>query len=108
MSPFGVHKAHNIAPRCFDHRPRDLAKRNKAIYQDRRNRAIARRAPWFDEALVEDIYKLARIYRAAGVACEVDHIVPLMGENVRGLHVQDNLTVLLKTANRVKGNRLVN
>lgn len=76
----------------------------KAIVQNKRNIAIQRRAPWFDARLVKDIYALAQVHREAGLDCEVDHMVPLVSERVSGLHVQNNLRVVLTDTNRLKRN----
>lgn len=38
---------------------------------------------------------------------EVDHIVPMRGENVSGLHVLENLQYLTKEQNCSKGNKLL-
>lgn len=42
-----------------------------------------------------------------GRSFHVDHIVPLCGERVSGLHVPANLQILTKQANLIKGNVFV-
>ena len=53
--------------------------------------------------------EVARSYSArTGVRHEVDHIIPIAGKNVCGLHVPWNLAVVTMAENRAKSNRVVN
>jgi hypothetical protein len=71
----------------------------------RRRATIKHRLGWADVDGMKTMYELARIYRDAGIPCEVDHIVPLKHPLVTGLHVLQNLALVQKHANRSKGNR---
>lgn len=92
---------------------RNYQKNNKHIYsmhQAKRHIAKLKRTPkWLtkdDWILIEMKYQLATyLTEVTSIKWEVDHIIPLQGENVSGLHVPDNLRVITKYENYNKGNR---
>jgi len=74
----------------------------------RRNAALAAATPlWADRRAIGSIYRECRSRtRDTGVAHHVDHIVPLQGNIVCGLHVHWNLQILTASENCAKSNRL--
>jgi 5-methylcytosine-specific restriction endonuclease McrA len=66
-----------------------------------RARAAGRtnRPAWADLSAISSIYAEAK-----RLGMQVDHIIPLKGETVSGLHVHSNLRLLSREENRAKSN----
>lgn len=75
----------------------------------RRKRAQGNATPaWANRFFIEEIYHLAQLRtKATGVKHHVDHIIPLRGEFVCGLHVENNLRVIPEKESLSKGRKLV-
>lgn len=75
----------------------------------RRASTLQRVPPWFgelDELAFKEAHDLARLReKATGLKWQVDHIVPLRGEKVSGLHVCSNVQVITASANASKKNK---
>lgn len=84
------------AQRRWRFRNREKMRAACAEYAAMKFRAVP---PWAD---LEDI---KRIYRRCPEGLEVDHIVPLKGRNVCGLHVSNNLQYLTRAQNMSKANK---
>lgn len=88
---------------------RQLNKPKRAAYESRRRAEKRQRTPTTANLLnIEYFYEwAARQTALTGVPHEVDHIVPLRGKNVCGLHVDWNMRVIPKSENRRKHNQLI-
>jgi 5-methylcytosine-specific restriction endonuclease McrA len=68
--------------------------------------------PWLTTQHLADIEKFyveaARLQAVDGIKRHVDHIYPLQGKTVCGLHVPWNLQILTATANSKKHNKMPN
>lgn len=83
---------------------------NKSAYlakwAKRRAQSIQATPKWADLKAIDAIYaEAARQTEETGIQHEVDHIVPLQGKTVCGLHVGWNLQILTQKANRSKSNK---
>lgn len=72
-------------------------------YQTRKRQALP---PWADLQKIAEIYETAAwLTETSGESWHVDHIVPLQGKTISGLHCEGNLTILPASENISKSNR---
>ena len=63
--------------------------------------------PWANQQETEEIYAKAKMIRAvAGINVAVDHVYPVGGDLVSGLHVPRNLQILTTRENCRKGRKM--
>ena len=61
-----------------------------------------------DLSKIRSIYKMCRlISQKTGIRHEVDHVIPINGKDVSGLHVPWNLQIITKEDNIKKSNKIV-
>jgi len=78
-----------------------------AVYKSRR-RAAEKAPSWATEICIAAVYGIAeRLRKSTGIKFTVDHVVPLQGRRVSGLHVRDNLQILTSSDNSRKFNTFV-
>ena len=89
-----------------------LKNKHKAISYVRKRQAaqLRRTLPWLskdDNWLIEETYALAILRsKIFGFQWDVDHILPLQGKTISGLHVPWNLQVIPAVVNSSKGARV--
>ena len=72
----------------------------------RRAAKYNRTPSWANMSTIRRIYELCHmISEDTGIVHHVDHIIPMLGKNISGLHVHQNLQILPATDNWAKGNR---
>lgn len=84
---------------------RDNPGKDLAISRGKKAAKIQRTPTWSDKDKIAAIYEEAAAMRALGIDVHVDHIVPLQGKLVSGLHVHNNLQLLLAADNLTKRNK---
>lgn len=73
-----------------------------ALARARRKRAAPAWLTPEHKARIRQLYD-----QAASLGCDVDHMCPIAGRDVCGLHVPWNLQLLARRENQIKGNRYV-
>lgn len=107
-------ESHFRNPEFNRKRWREYNKKNPEIRRfltaKRRSFKLKASPPWLTEEDIEDIkafYVAAKqLEILASCKLEVDHIIPLQGKEVCGLHVPWNLQLLTAEENIAKGNKL--
>ena len=81
---------------CLTTRRREAKRRDKCLYRGRLRKATPK---WADRDAIR------RIYTNCPHGMVVDHIIPIRGEHISGLHVAENLQYLTPFENMSKGNK---
>tara|TARA_R110000796_G_C14372174_1_gene414147 strand:+ start:54 stop:644 length:591 start_codon:yes stop_codon:yes gene_type:complete len=77
-----------------------------ALGAKRRAQKLQATPAWADQDAIKAIYAEAqRLQETLGIEFHIDHIVPLQGELVCGLHVESNLQVIPAILNLKKSNK---
>jgi hypothetical protein len=80
----------------------------RALRCAERQRDLAIRTPkWANLEDIKRIYINAQSLNKDGIRHNVDHIIPLKGKLVSGLHCESNLRIITAFENQSKGNKLV-
>lgn len=81
----------------------EKAKAARVAYYSRMKRIPT----WADVDVIVGIYKQASGMRALGIDVHVDHIIPLRGKTVSGLHTHNNLRLVLAEENLKKNAKFI-
>lgn len=85
--------------------------KTNALTAKRHSNKLKRTPKWltkFDYDYIKHIYIQAKeLEKLDGIKRHVDHIIPLQGKNVSGLHLPWNLQILTAEDNIKKGNKLL-
>jgi hypothetical protein len=74
----------------------------------RRSRQKLACPAWADQSAIAAVYAdAARITLETGIPHEVDHVIPIAGKTVCGLHIAANLQVIPAIENRRKSNKVL-
>lgn len=105
---FKVYRTNNLEEQRK--RERSYTKKNlgiRAANNAKRHATKLNATPsWANLEQIKRIYAAcAKITERTGIEHHVDHIIPLQGENVCGLHVENNLAIIPAKMNLQKSNK---
>ena len=87
----------------------DYPEKKAAADAKRRAAQLERIPSWSDKSDLKAIRKIyarcKRINKLTGIPHEVDHVIPMQGENISGLHHSTNLAIIPAALNRSKKNK---
>jgi hypothetical protein len=97
-------KYKEFAKKCYQNN-KEKSHAYSAKYRANKRKAVPK---WFNDSMKKEVEALFAIAKQktleTGIRHEVDHIIPLKGETVSGLHVPWNLQVITQFENRSKRN----
>ena len=81
---------------------------NRFLRAKSRANKLKQTPPWSDMKKVRKIYDLCHeMNKTSTCNFQVDHIYPIQGENVKGLHVWYNLMIIPARMNQSKANKII-
>ena len=99
ISGIPITQFYNNINELYNKRTRGIQRKNGSL---RRAAKINRTPKWLSK---DQLQEIELIYRNCPEGYTVDHIVPLRGKNISGLHVPWNLQYLTKSENSKKSNK---
>jgi hypothetical protein len=83
-----------------------LSEKSKAYTRCRFGSLRKQTPKWANKFYINEIYSHAKLKsKLLNIDFHVDHIIPLQGVNVCGLHIESNLQIIPKQDNLSKGNK---
>jgi len=111
---YKIHKDHcKIISKIYHKTNKNYYKIYRKTHRDLWNFAFVKymiskdqRTPfWANLEMIQKFYtKAMKLTKKTGIQYDVDHIIPLHGKNVSGLHVENNLQIITHIKNCQKGN----
>lgn len=103
LSRYYIENREKILNRQKNYQSKNKGKVN-ALIAKRKARKLKATPSWSETEKIKCIYEKAAELRSSGLDVHVDHVIPLQGRLVSGLHCFDNLQILSAYDNISKGN----